>query len=71
MHNSTEYPFKASTPPILLTPGYGALVRVQRSFYSQFNEWPYAYSECRVTEEDELLGSSSVDFEQKELQQQQ
>ena len=56
LHNSTEYPFKASAPPILLTPGYGSLVKVERSLYSQFNEWPYLYSECRVNDENELIG---------------
>ena len=56
LHNSTEYPFKTNAPPILLTPGYGSLIKVERSFYSQFNEWPYSYSECRVNEENELIG---------------
>ena len=59
IHNSTEYPFDVSASPILLTPGFGLMVNVDRTFYSQFNEWPYAYSECRVSADGELLGSTS------------
>ena len=62
IHNSTEYPFGTSpaSTPILLTPGFGVQINVERAFYSQFNEWPYAYSECRLNGEDELLGDSAA-----------
>ena len=60
VHNSTEYPFNASPAPLLLTPGFGTHLNVQREFYSQFNEWPYAYSDCRVNEHDELLGTTTA-----------
>ena len=54
MHNNTEYPFKNSPSPLVLTPGFGLSVTAQRTSYNQFNEYPYVYSTCTV-ENDKLL----------------
>ena len=32
-----------------------------RTFYEQFNEWPFTYSECRVNEENEVMGEPLQD----------
>ena len=56
IHNHTDYPYNLAPSPILLTPGLGTRIVLSRSFYEQFNEWPYAYSECRVNGENELIG---------------
>ena len=56
IQNSTDYPYNLTPSPTLLNPGFGAEISVDRSFYSQFNQWPYEYSECRVDENDELMG---------------
>ena len=48
LHNNTEYPFKNSPSPLVLTPGFGLSVIAQRTSYNQFNQWPYAYSKCTV-----------------------
>ena len=66
VHNADEWPFGASSSqPLLVTEYLGMAVNVQRSFYSQFNAWPYAYSECSVDKNDKLLvdGASSHLFE--------
>ena len=57
IQNSTDFPFNLTPSPTLLTASYGAEISVDRSFYSQFNEWPYEYSECRVDENNELMGA--------------
>ena len=54
--NSTDYIYNLVPSPFTLTPGFGAKINVARTFYSQFNEWPYKYSECRVNEKNELIG---------------
>ena len=48
IHNHTDYPFNTYESPILVTPGFGALIGLQRTFNHQFNDHPYAYSECRI-----------------------
>ena len=60
IQNSTDYPTNLTPSPTLLSPGFGAEISVDRSFYSQFNQWPYEYSECRVDENDELMGTPVV-----------
>ena len=67
IQNSTDYPFNLTPSPTLLNPGFGVEISVDRSFYSQFNKWPYAYSECRVNQHNELIGAPLDDtylFEQ-------
>ena len=64
IHNASEYPFKMSPAPIYLTPGFGMNVNVERSFYTQYNEWPYTYSDCRVDENNELIGPPMDDPDQ-------
>ena len=54
--NSTDYIYNIVPLPFSLTPGFGVAISVARTFYSQFNEWPYKYSECRVNEKNELIG---------------
>ena len=55
INNNTDYPYKETPSPIKITPGYGLTVIPIRNFYNQFNQWPYQYSECTVTEENELI----------------
>ena len=57
IRNSTDYPYNLTPSPTLLSPGFGAEISVDRSFYSQFDQWPYEYSECRVDENNELMGT--------------
>ena len=57
IHNASDYPFGSTPAPYLITPGFGAHITVSRSFNSQYNAWPYAYSECRVDEDNELIGT--------------
>ena len=61
IHNETDYPYNLAPSPILITPGLGTQVSLSRSFYEQYNEWPYAYSECRVNAEGEVLGAPLAD----------
>ena len=56
IRNSTDYINGIMRSVIKLTPGLGADINVVRTFYSQFNELPYKYSECRVNEKNELIG---------------
>ena len=52
IRNHTDFAFNLSPSPLFLTPGMGTRIAVQRVFYSQFNEWPYAYGECSVRTSD-------------------
>ena len=61
IHNATDYPFSTNPSPIVITPGYGVYINVLRTFYDQFNEWPYKYSDCRVNEENEVMGEPLKD----------
>ena len=56
VHNQTDYPFSLTPSPYLVTATFGTWMSVKRSFRTQFNAWPYSYSECRVDEEGELMG---------------
>ena len=48
VQHPTEYPFYISSSPFVLSPGMTYVVRVERTFYKQYNAWPFAYSECGV-----------------------
>ena len=62
VHNQTDYPFNLTPSPHLVTAVFGTAISLKRSFRTQFNEWPYAYSECRVSgERDELMGPALDD----------
>ena len=53
--NNTDYPLNKSPVPFRLTPGFALRVSSFRQFYSQYNAWPYAYSECTVSKDNELI----------------
>ena len=53
--NQSEDTFKNSPSPIVLTPGIGLNINVVRNVYSQFNQWPYSYSDCTVREDGTLI----------------
>ena len=55
MLNSTTYPYWYGQAPYIVTPGSATTFRLERTFYEQFNTWPYKYSECTVNEENELI----------------
>ena len=61
VHNETEYPYNNVPSPVLVTPGLGTFMNIERTFHKQFNQWPFTYSECRVSEENELMGEPLVD----------
>ena len=48
VQHASEYPFESSESPFILSPGMTYVVRVERTFYKQYNAWPFAYSECGV-----------------------
>ena len=48
--DQNEDPNKNSPTVISVTPHFGTSIKVARNFYHQFNEWPYAYSDCNVDE---------------------
>ena len=50
-----ETPFKNTPSAIVVKPGLGPKVSVQRKEFRQFNQWPYFYSECLVGEDNTLL----------------
>ena len=68
IQNATEFPYNPLSSAHMITSSFSADITVRRSFYSQFNQWPYTYSECRVNEkDDELMGPELEDpylFEQ-------
>ena len=55
LHNNSEYPFKNSPSPLVVTPGFGLSVTAQRTLYNQYNEYPYSYNTCNVEEDNRLL----------------
>ena len=61
IQNASDYPYNTKPSPYPLTPITGTTIRVKRSFISQFNEWPFSYSECRVNENNELIGERLAD----------
>ena len=66
VQNSTDYPFDLTPSPTTITPGFGVEMLVERSFYSQLNEWPYTYSECRVDENNQLIGTPT-DYDRQDI----
>ena len=61
VQNQTDFPLDDGSEAILISPGIGAHVRVDRAFYSQDTNvwWPHTSSsdgECRVDERDQLMG---------------
>ena len=61
IQNASDYPYITKPSPYLLSSITGTTISVKRSYFSQFNEWPYAYSECRVNENNELIGEPLAD----------
>ena len=59
VQNASDYPYGLTPTPIKAARSQGTKIGVKRSFFSQLNEWPYSYSECRVDENDELLDKGS------------
>ena len=55
IRNQTDFPFSLSPAPITISPGFAYDINVQRSFYKNFNQWPYLYSECTVDESGHLI----------------
>ena len=55
IRNQTDFPFSLSPAPITISPGFAYDITVQRSFYKNFNQWPYLYSECTVNEDGTLI----------------
>ena len=53
--NSTEDPYKNTPSNILVTPGIGMKINVVKNFYSQYNAWPYTYSDCNVNDDGTLI----------------
>ena len=51
IHNVTQYPFNNAPSPLIVTPGIGTTISVNRIFYDQYK---YKYSECTVDESGEL-----------------
>ena len=62
MHNNTEYPFKNSPSPVILTPGVGLTVTASRMIYNQCNKWPYTYSTCTVNQDGSLMKPLDDDY---------
>ena len=65
--NQTTYPYWYGQTPYTVTPTFGYDFAIARTFYEQYNAWPFAYSECLVDEHNELMNSlsgSSELFEQ-------
>ena len=60
IQNHTDYPFNVFAPQLQASSGFGLNIHLTRTFHSQFNEWPYKYSECRVGNDNELLGGKSA-----------
>ena len=53
--HASEYLFHYDSSPFFLTPGSVYRFRMERTFYKQYNAWPFAYSECTVDENGELM----------------
>ena len=58
IHNATDNPKKGSPSGMFATPGTGMLINVKR--YSN-NQYTYPYSECTVSEDNELSGEPLSD----------
>ena len=55
IQNHTDYPYNYAMTPYKVSPGHAMSFSIQRSIYTQYNAWPYAYSECTVDERGELM----------------
>ena len=55
IQNQSESNVKLTPVPTVVTPGFATNINVVRTVYHQFNEWPFAYSECTVDEQNRLL----------------
>ena len=55
IQNHTEYPYCYSMTPHRVSPRNAMSFSIQRSIYTQYNAWPYTYSECSVDEKGELM----------------
>ena len=55
VRNQSDFPFSLSPAPVTVSPGFAYDITVRRSFFRNFNQWPYEYSECLVDESGELL----------------
>ena len=55
VQNHTEYPYYYGNPAYKVSPGEVMTFSIKRSFYVQYNAWPYAYSECTIDEHGELM----------------
>ena len=48
VQNASEYPFYYAASPLMFAPGMTYVVSMSRTFYKQYNAWPFAYSDCGV-----------------------
>ena len=55
VNNQSSYPYYIGINPYKATVGLATEFVIKRSFYTQYNAWPFDYSECLVDEHDELL----------------
>ena len=50
-----EPPFKNTPSAIVVKPGLGLKLSVEKKQFRQFNQWPYLYSGCLVSEDNTVL----------------
>ena len=50
-----SFHYNSKRKKIMISPGAGANVVVKRFYNSQFNQWPYKYSECTVNADKTLI----------------
>ena len=55
IQNQTDYPYYYSMIPHIVSPGLATSFIIQRSIYTQYNAWPFTYSECSVDERGKLM----------------
>ena len=55
IQNASYSPLNPTPPPLTLT--NSGEISLKRSFYKQFNAWPYGYSDCHVDEHNEPIGA--------------
>ena len=54
IRNSSDDPFKNAPYELEITPGFGLKLNVIRTMFTQFNDWPYTYSQCNVNKDGTL-----------------
>ena len=54
IRNSSDDPFKNAPLEASVTPGFGLKFNVVRNLLTQFNDWPYTYSQCNVNKDGTL-----------------